>query len=124
MNIVWDSSCCVAETGDLELKALLQAGHMFWKLLSALTLVNFGGSEIDRAALSRYLSEAVFFPTALLPSQSLSWEPESVDSAKATLTHQGVSVSAIFHFNELGQVTHLESNDRPRWEKILMSTPD
>ena len=92
----------------------VDAGHMFWKLLSALTLVNFGGPEVDRAALSRYLSEAVFFPTALLPSKSLTWEPDTNESAKATLTHQGNSVSAIFHFNEKGQVTHLQSSDRPR----------
>lgn len=90
------------------------AGHMFWKLLSALTLVNYGGPEIDRAALSRYLSEAVFFPTALLPSENLIWEPETADSAKATLSYNGISASAVFHFNAEGQVTHLQSKDRPR----------
>lgn len=50
-------------------------GNMLWKLLSAITLVDFGGPEIDQAGLSRYLSESVFFPTALLPSQRLTWEP-------------------------------------------------
>ena len=90
------------------------SGHMFWKLLSALTLVNFGGPEIDRAALCRYLSEAVFFPTALLPSDRLSWEAQSADSARATLTYGGMAASAVFHFNDLGQVTRLESADRPR----------
>ena len=90
------------------------AGHMFWKLLSAFTLVNFGGPEIDRAALSRYLSETVFFPTALVPSHCLSWESVSADSAKATLTHKGLSVSAVFHFNKEGQITHSTSSDRPR----------
>lgn len=93
---------------------------MFWKLLSALTLVNFGGPEIDRAALSRYLSEAVFFPTALLPSRNLSWEAISEDSAKAKLTHKGQQVSAVFHFNRAGQVTHLESSDRPRQTNPLL----
>ncbi len=87
---------------------------MFWKLLSTLTLVNFGGPEIDRAALSRYLSETVFFPTALLPSHCLSWEAVSADSAKATLSHKGLSVSAVFYFNETGQITHSKSSDRPR----------
>lgn len=92
----------------------LCAGHMLWRLLSLLTLVNFGGPEIDRAALSRYLSEAVFFPTALLPSNKLSWESISDDSATATMAHKGQQVSATFHFNRLGQVTHLQSKDRPR----------
>ena len=89
-------------------------GHMFWKLLSALTLVNFGGPEIDRGGLARYLSETVFFPTALLPSENLQWESVGVDSARAVLSHEGNTASAVFHFNELGQVTRLQSTDRPR----------
>ena len=29
-------------------------GHMLWKLFNAITLVNFGGREIDQSALVRY----------------------------------------------------------------------
>ncbi|KAK9809546.1 hypothetical protein WJX73_000307 [Symbiochloris irregularis] len=89
-------------------------GHMLWKLFSALTLVNFGGREIDQSALVRYLSEAVYFPTALLPSRTLRWEPLNDDSARATLVHGGLCVSAVFHFNARGQVVRLTTADRPR----------
>ena len=58
---------------------------MLWKLFSAVTLVNFGGREIDQSALVRYLTEAVYFPTALLPSRTLRWEELDSDSARATL---------------------------------------
>ena len=89
-------------------------GNMFWKLFSALTLVSFGGPEMDRGGLARYLSETVFFPTSLLPSDRLHWEQVGVDSARAVLRHGSNVASAVFHFNELGQVTHLQSTDRPR----------
>ena len=87
---------------------------MLWKLFSALTLVNFGGREIDQSALVRYLSEAVYFPTALLPSRTLRWEAVNDDSAKATLVHGGLCVSATFHFNARGQIVSLTTADRPR----------
>ena len=58
---------------------------MLWKLFNAITLVNFGGREIDQSALVRYLTEAVYFPTALLPSRTLRWEALDADSARATL---------------------------------------
>ena len=90
-------------------------GHMLWKLFSALTLVNFGGREIDQSALVRYLSEAVYFPTALLPSRTLRWEPLNDDSARATLVHGGLCVSAVFYFNARGQIIRLTTADRPRW---------
>lgn len=89
-------------------------GHMLWKLFSALTLVNFGGREIDQSALVRYLSEAVWFPTALLPSRTLRWEALDSDSARATLVHGGLCVSAVFHFNARGQIVRLTTTDRPR----------
>ena len=66
---------------------------MLWKLFSAVTLVNFGGREIDQSALVRYLTEAVYFPTALLPSRTLRWEELDADSARATLV-SGQSVHA------------------------------
>ena len=67
---------------------------MLWKLFSAITLVNFGGREIDQSALVRYLTEAVYFPTALLPSRTLRWEELDADSARATLVSPGVPFAA------------------------------
>ena len=49
-------------------------------------------------ALQRYLGEAVWFPTALLPSQGVKWESIDESRARATITGRGVTTSLEFRF--------------------------
>lgn len=62
------------------------------------------GPELNAGELQRFLGEAVWFPTALLPSSSLRWEPRDDRSAVASLTDRGTTVSLIFEFDE-GRIT-------------------
>ena len=55
-------------------------------------------------ALSRYLGEAVWCPTALLPSAGVSWTPIDDSTARATLTDGAVTVSSDFHFGPRGEI--------------------
>lgn len=71
-----------------------------------------GTSELNSGALHRYLAEAVWFPTALLPQSGVEWSPLDDDSAMATLTHRGVTVSLEFRFNKVGEVTGIYSTGR------------
>lgn len=89
-------------------------GEMFWRLFSCITLVDFGGAEIDQSALVRYLSEACYYPTALLPSHRLIWNAIDDAYAKATLIHGNHKVSGVFEFNEQGQIVTMCSADRCR----------
>lgn len=84
-------------------------GSMLIKLFSVYTMGDSRGREIDQGALVRYLAEAVWFPTALLPNEYLHWEPVDSNSAKALFAHRSVTVTAIFHFNEKGEVTRIEA---------------
>src|SRR5215203_4365029 len=64
------------------------------KLMSVLTVASdAAGPEINAGALQRYLAEAAWYPTALLPSAVLRWTDEGNNKAVATLTDAGVSVS-------------------------------
>jgi len=48
--------------------------------------------ELNEAELVRYLAEAVWYPTALLPSEGVQWEPVvDAQTAKATIHHGDVS---------------------------------
>lgn len=58
-----------------------------------------GGGEIARGELLRYFAESVWFPTALLPSQGVVWQPVDDTSAKATLTDGPISVTLLFRFD-------------------------
>ncbi len=80
-------------------------GYMKVKLLSVVKIIDARGREIDQGALVRWLGEAPWFPTALLPSEKLKWEPIDNDSAKIILTDKNLTIDAVFYFNEQGQIT-------------------
>lgn len=69
---------------------------------SLLGLVNLtylrDGGAIAEGELLRYLAEAAWYPTALLPSAGVRWTPVDDSSADATLTDGVVRVSLRFHF--------------------------
>jgi hypothetical protein len=74
-------------------------------LLSAVPIGSAGGTmEMNSGSLHRFLAEAVWYPTALLPSSALSWEPVDDARALATLTHSAISVSLEFRFNQRDEV--------------------
>jgi hypothetical protein len=80
------------------------SGHV--RLLSALTIAADAGTpEMNSGSLHRYLAEAVWYPTALLPSAKLHWTRIDADKALATLSDNGVTVSLEFRFAGTGEVT-------------------
>jgi hypothetical protein len=82
-------------------------------VLSALTVAaQNGGFEVNSGSLHRYLAEAVWYPTALLPSRTLHWTAIDSTKALATLTDAGVTVSLEFWFNDIGEVTGIYSPGR------------
>ena len=63
-----------------------------------------GGIEMNSGSLHRYLAEAVWYPTALLPGRDVEWTEIDDRRALATLTSHGVSVSLEFRFTDSGEV--------------------
>ncbi|NQV41026.1 MAG: hypothetical protein HQ506_01620 [Candidatus Marinimicrobia bacterium] len=82
-------------------------GSMKIKLFGLIPLVNAKGPEMDQGAMTRYLSEIIWFPQALLDDH-ISWEAGDSLSAKATFTIDKKSVEGVFYFNEIGQITRFE----------------
>ena len=74
-------------------------------------LVPLGGQqgtpEIAASALWRFLAEAVWLPTALLPSEHLTWTAVDDDTVRATLTDHGATAVADFHFGPRGEVVRV-----------------
>lgn len=86
---------------------------MQWRLWGALRLAGHEGELIDRAARVRWLTEAVSFPQALLPSRWVRWEgvDGATDEARAVLNYQGVAVSAVFTFDNRHNVVGVRSEE-------------
>lgn len=82
-------------------------------LLSALPIASAGGGpEMNSGALHRFLAEAVWCPSALLPSRHLQWAPVDESRAIATLTNGATTVSLEFRFNADNEVTGIYTPGR------------
>ena len=68
-----------------------------------------GTPAMARGALVRYLAEAVWYPTALLPGPRLTWAPIDADSARVTLVDRGTTVSLDVTFARDGSIDRVST---------------
>ena len=90
-------------------------GYLQASLFGAITLADLKETpEIAYGELMRYLAEAAWYPTALLPSQGVLWEPVDENSAKATIKDGETELSMVFHFDQNGLIESAFSAKRGR----------
>lgn len=70
--------------------------------------------DFARDELMRFLAEAPWYPTALLPSQGVRWEAIDAHSARATLVDGPHTVSLVFVFGADGMVEAVRAQARGR----------
>ena len=91
-------------------------GALHAEFLGLVTLADMRGTpELAQGELLRYLAEAMWYPTALLPSQGVNWTPIDETSARATLTDRATTVSLDFHFGPDGLIESSNAVARPRY---------
>lgn len=83
---------------------LKERGDLLIKFMSGITISKESGKEIAQAQVVRWLLEAAWYPTALLPSKNLIWRSIDSTSAKLSYTHQEIKIDAEFHFNSDGSI--------------------
>jgi hypothetical protein len=80
-------------------------GMLHASLLGLVTLAEVRGTpEAAHGELLRFLAEAVWYPTALLPSQGVRWEEVDSVSAKATLCDGQTEAALLIRFDENGLI--------------------
>jgi hypothetical protein len=83
-----------------------------------------GGGDIAKGELMRFFAEALWYPTALLPSQGVRWEAVDDRSAFATLNDGPISLTMLFRFNDDGLVESVRADARGRAVgKSIVMTP-
>jgi hypothetical protein len=118
-GFVWSARVSVAPLLHVRVRDALIEGRGSGQvsLLSAFALsADAGTPEMNSGSLHRYLAEAVWYPTALLPSATLRWTGIDATRSLATLTSHGVSVSLEFRFADTGEVTGIYTP--ARWGKF------
>ena len=114
-GFVWDAKVEMPPAAHMQVldSYIAGVGSGRASLLSAFAVASeSGGPELNSGALHRYLAEAVWCPTALLPQSGVMWSPMDDHTAMATLTDRGTTVSLEFRFNETGEVTGIYSPGR------------
>lgn len=84
-------------------------------LLGLFSLAETHGTDaMAEGELMRFLAEATWYPTALLPSQGVRWAPVDDRSARATLTEGSLSVTMLFTFSDSDLVGTVRAEARGR----------
>jgi hypothetical protein len=90
-------------------------GSMRAKVLGIFTVVAVEGTpEIAVSALQRWLAEAAWYPSALVPGQGVEWTTLDATSARATTRVAGVTASIDYHFGKDGLVERVYAAERGR----------
>jgi len=84
-------------------------GAMDMLAVSLVPVVHARGPELNQGVLLRYLTETVWFPSAVL-STLITWEPIDSESARATLEYRGTRASATFTIDDDGAVLRADAN--------------
>lgn len=89
-------------------------GNMLIKFNSSVTVADSWGLELDKSGLFRYISEAVLFPTKLLPKENLIWDVLDSNKAEIKITDNGISVVAKMFFDTSNRIYKIETYDKYR----------
>jgi hypothetical protein len=73
-----------------------------------------GGDDLNQGELMRYLAEAAWYPTALLPSESVSWTALDDRRARATLVDGPMTLALDFTFSKDGLIESVRTDARGR----------
>jgi hypothetical protein len=100
-------------------------GILHAALCGLITLADLRGtSEVAEGELMRFLAEAAWYPTALLPSQGVRWDAIDDTSVRASLVDGVTTVSLAFRFDAEGLIHTVHATARYRTVNgELVATP-
>jgi hypothetical protein len=111
-GFVWDAKIQIKPLIPVRVRDSYIAGAatMLGRVAGLVPVVDEGDTaEIAASALVRWLGEAVWFPTALLPEEApgegVRWQAIDDTTARATLTDGATNVAAEFDFGPGGEIT-------------------
>jgi hypothetical protein len=116
-GFVWDARIRMAPLVSVRVRDGFVGGHasMRGTVAALVPVVNAGDdAELRAGALQRYLAEAVWLPTALLPGGGVTWMPVDGRVATATIVAGETMVSLVFEFGPEGQIVAARTPGRRR----------
>ncbi|MCP4134780.1 MAG: hypothetical protein GY754_27645 [bacterium] len=117
-EFIWDAHVRAAPGITLRVQDQYtgEKGLLVLNLLSAFEIDRGEGPNFDQGELLRYFNEMMWFPWAFA-DKNISWKAIDDNSARATLHHKDLTVSAVLHFNKKNQLVNFIS-DRFRFHSL------
>ena len=89
------------------------AGLLLAAILGLVTVAKVSGDgEVARGEFMRYVAEAAWYPTALLPSQGVRCAAVDDHSANATIVDGPLNLTLLFRFNQVDLIDSVRSEAR------------
>ncbi|HEY0061086.1 MAG TPA: DUF6544 family protein [Telluria sp.] len=100
-------------------------GSLHAAVLGVLTVADIqGAGNIAQGELMRFVAEAAWYPTALLPGQGVRWEAVDARAARASLVDGAIKLTLLFTFNDQGLIETVRADARGRTlGKQIVATP-
>ncbi len=94
-------------------------------VMGLFTLTDLRGTpDVAQGELMRFFAETAWYPTALLPSQGISWSPVDERTADATLEDGPLRLTLRFGFSAAGLIESIRAEARNRTVgKAVVMTP-
>jgi hypothetical protein len=106
-GFIWKGTTAMFIARDMYIS---DEGRLIVSLLSLINVVDAKDKEqYNQGELLRWLGESVLYPTNFLPNERLQWLPIDTQTAKLTFNYQGLSLFFIITFNEIGEITEMET---------------
>lgn len=126
-GFIWDARISMAPGMAAHVHDAYIAGEgvLTAKLFGLLTVMKQPSTpELAHGELMRFFAEAAWYPTALLPSQGVTWEAIDDSQASAALTDGAVTVKLVFQFDAQGLISSVRSDGRYRAvDGVQVATP-
>ena len=125
----FDWQACIAIAPGLHVHVhdayIAREGFLDAAFFGIVPLVNQRGrNELAHGELMRFVAEAAWYPTALLPCAGVRWDAEDNHSAQVAFQDTDIVVTLLFRFNDDGLVDTVRAEARGRMVgTAVVSTP-
>ncbi len=116
-GFVWDARIAMMPGVNVRVHDAFVAdeGILHASLFGLFSVANLRGTrEIAEGELMRFLAEAAWYPTALLPSQGVRWAGVDDRSADASMEQNGIAVTMRVSFDPDGLIASMRVDARGR----------
>ena len=105
-GFIWKGETSMFTARDMFLN---DKGALKVTFFSVFTIVNAEGPAYNQGELLRWLGECVWFPTALLPGEYVSWSAVDSSTAMLNMNYKGISIYYRVSFNEKNEISRMET---------------